>query len=99
MEYTIKESDDGSFNLLVNNYTLVKLFYKGERVRSPITRERAEELINTIKCMVETEYPIDTLDEEDYQPSEFHKMLDELVEDKDGAESLMKLMLLSELLS
>ena len=92
MEYSIKE-DEGSYVLNVNSYTLARIYFKSDRVVSPITKEKAEEMINLLKCMVESEYPISELNEKDYEPSEFNKMLEEMDE-----EDVFKMMLMGALL-
>lgn len=92
MEYSIKEGD-GCYLLQVNSYTLVKVWFDSDKVKSPITKEKAEELINLLKCMVESEYPISELDEEDYEPSEFSKILEEMDEDE-----LFKMMMMGAML-
>ena len=94
LEYSIiEDKDGGSYLLQVNSYTLVKIFFKTDRVASPITKEKAEELINTIKCMVESEYPVSELNGEDYEPSDFHKMLEKMDE-----EDVFKMMMMGALL-
>lgn len=94
LEYSIiEDKDGGSYLLQVNSYTLVKIFFKTDRVASPITKEKAEELINTIKCMVESEYPASELIEEDYEPSGLSKMLEEMDE-----EDVFKMMMMGALL-
>lgn len=93
LEYSVEKGDDGSFNLRVNSYTLVKIFFKSDRVASPITKEKAEEFINTIRCMVESEYPASELIEEDYEPSGLSKMLEEMDE-----EDVFRMMMMGALL-
>ena len=93
LEYSVKWDDDGSVLLQLNSYTLVKIYFKSDRVASPITKEKAEEFINTIKCMVESEYPVSELNGEDYEPSAFHKMLEDMDE-----EDLLKMMMMGALL-
>lgn len=90
--YSIVHDEDGFFNLMVGHYTIVKIFYKSDRVASPISKEKAEEFINTFKCMVESEYPSDSLNEDDYKPSLFDKFLESL--DEEEMESLAKIMAL-----
>lgn len=89
MEYEVKDNDNGSFHVLLNNFTLVKVYYKSDKVATPLSRGKAEELANTIKCIVESEYPISELNEEDYQPSGFAKLLESL--DDEGKDALADL--------
>lgn len=93
LEYSVKVDDDGSVLLQLNSYTLVKIYFDSERVVSPISKEKAEELINTVKCMVESEYPASGLIEEDYEPTGLSKMLEEMDE-----EDIFKMMMMGALL-
>ena len=77
LEYEIKDSEN-SFRLNLNSYTLVEVMYSAERCTTPMPKERAEELINKIKNLFELEFPVETLNEEEYEPSEFGKFLESL---------------------
>lgn len=89
VEYRVRDNDDGAIHVLLNNFTLVKVYYESERVRTPVSREKAYELANTIKCMVKSEYPTSEIDEDDYQPSGFSKFLESIGED--GRDALAEL--------
>ena len=107
-EYKIKDTDH-SFRVGIGAFSIMEIFYKHERCSTPVTKEKAEELANTFKAMVESAYPIDTLNKEDFEPSGFAKMLESLMEDDDdcdddcdcgssSASDLFKMMMLASML-
>lgn len=104
LEYEIKDSEN-SYRLCIGSYVLAEVMYKADRCTSPVSKEEAERLINRIKTHFELHYPIELLDEKEYEPSDFYKFLESLEEDDDGEEScskmgedLMKLMFLKAML-
>jgi len=107
-DYNYEIADSGhSFRLHINDYGIAEIYYEHERVNTPVTKEKAEELINMLKCLVETEYPIDSIDLSDYDQGLLGKLIDSLKEDddeddEDGSstsfEQFMKLMMLKSMM-
>ena len=92
-QYKIEDSDH-SYRVTLGNFGLVEIFYEHERCSTPVTKEKAEEIANTVKAMIESQYPIDSLNAEDYEPSDFAKMMEEMMED-DEVPSFLKMMALA----
>jgi competence protein ComGC len=87
MEYTIK-NENGHIKIMVGSFVLCSICYSMDRTKSPISEEKAEEWINIIKCMIESEYPASELDEDDYE-STLSKLLKDGDMDKDDLFGLM----------
>lgn len=96
-EYDIKDTDH-SFRVGLGHFSLAEIYYKHPRCETPVTKEKAEELANSLKAMIETQYPIEALNAEDYEPSESFKMFEEMMED-DDCPTLLKMMALSSMMS
>lgn len=96
-EYVIRDTDH-SFRIGLGNFGLAEIFYEHDRCQTPVTKEKAEELANSLKAMIETQYPIEALNAEDYEPSEIGKMFEEMMEDED-CPTLLKMMALSSMMS
>jgi len=86
LEYTIEHDENGRYGVCLNNYEIMSVYYSTDKCQSPISKEKAEELANTFKCMIESEYPSSELDEEDYEKS------------SSSMEDLFKLMLLKSMM-
>lgn len=83
-EYEVKDMG-GNICLQFRHYTVAQVYYEADRVKCPLSEEEANELMDIIKCWVETKHPASELNEEDYEPSphskEFIKFLEWLAED------------------
>ena len=104
LKYEIKDTEN-SFRLGIGSYVLAEVMYKADRCTTPMSREEAEKLIETIKTRFELQFPVESLDEKEYEPSDFYKFLESLEEDGNEEEShsklsedLMKLMFLKAML-
>lgn len=102
LEYEIKDTEN-SFRLSIGSYVLAEVMYKADKCATPMSREDAEKLIETIKNHFELQFPVESLDAEEYEPSNFYKFLESLEEDDDDSHSklsddLMKLMFLKAML-
>ena len=95
-EYVIKDTDH-SFRVSLGNFGLAEIFYEHDRCQTPVTKEKAEELAILIKTMIETEYPIEALNAEDYEPSDTYKCFEEMMED-DDCPSFLKMMALASIM-
>lgn len=101
-KYEINDTEN-SFKLCIGSYVLAEVMYKADRCTTPMSREEAEKLIENIKNHFELQFPVESLDAEEYEPSDFHKFLESLEEDDDEKHSkmssdLMKLMFLKAML-
>lgn len=83
LKYEIKDTGN-SFRLGISSYTLVEVMYSTERCTTPMEKDGAEKLIGRIKGAFEFDYPVETLNEEDYEPSEFYKMMESVFGDDDS---------------
>lgn len=81
-EYIIKDTDH-SFRVGLGAYGLMEIFYKHPKCQTPVTKEKAEELANTFKAMIESAYPLDSLNKEDFEQSKFGKFLEKMMDDDD----------------
>lgn len=80
MEYEVVYEEEGAWNLQVNGFGIAKIYFEAERCSSPLSSEEAKEILETVKCLVESKHPASELKEEDYEPSDFGKFLKALGE-------------------
>ena len=106
LEYEIKDTEN-SFRLGIGSYVLAEVMYKSDKCTTPMSKDDAEKLIKHIKNHFELMYPVETLDEEEYEPSDFYKFLESLEKEDGDCEDescskmgadLMKLMFLKAML-
>ncbi len=103
LKYEINDTEN-SFKLCIGSYVLAEVMYKADRCTTPMSREEAEKLIENIKNHFELQFPVESLDAKEYEPSDFHKFLESLGEDDDDgkhskmSDDLMKLMFLKAML-
>lgn len=79
-EYIIKDTGH-SFRVSIGSYGLMEIFYKHERVQTPVSKDKAEEWANHFKTLVSAEYPFSELDMEDYESTEFGKLMEMMLAD------------------
>ena len=92
-EYRIDDTDH-SFRVSIGTYGLAEVFYEHPRCQTPVTKEKAEELANSLKAMIETQYPIEALDAEDYKSTLTEEFFEKMMED-DDCPSFLKMMALA----
>lgn len=80
VEYRIVDTEDGEMVLLLGAFTIFKVYYTYDKCRSPVTREKADELLTMLKCILESEYPIESLDSEKYE-SQLDKFIIKMMKD------------------
>lgn len=104
LKYEIKDTEN-SFRVCIGSYVIAEVMYKADRCTTPMSREEAEKLIETIKNHFELQFPVESLDAEEYEPSDFYKFLESLEGNEDDDEKhskmsddLMKLMFLKAML-
>lgn len=101
LKYEINDTEN-SFKLCIGSYVVAEVMYKAERCTTPMSREEVEKLIENIKTRFELQFPVESLDEKEYEPSDFHKFLESLEDDDEKhskmSDDLMKLMFLKAML-
>lgn len=100
LKYEINDTEN-SFRLCIGSYTLAEVMYKADRCTTPMSKEEAEKLIETIKNHFELQFPVESLDAEEYEPSDFYKFLESLEDDDSHSklsDDLMKMMFLKAML-
>ena len=83
LEYKINYEEDGSYDLVVNGFGIARIYFKTSNCQSPLSDEEAKEIVEAVKCMVESKHPASELNEEDYKSKlgEFLKFLAEMMEE------------------
>ena len=90
-EYELKVDDDGEVFVNLGKYTVCRLYYSTDRVKSPLSQERAKALGEALILILNEEYPADEF--EGYDKGKFEEILE-----TDEGEELLKMFLMGKLL-
>ena len=91
-EYELRVDDDGEVFVNLGKYTVCRLYYSTDRVKSPLSQERAKQLGEALILILKEEFPADQVDE-DYEKGRLEELLD-----SEGGEELFKMFLMGKML-
>lgn len=90
-EYELKVDDDGEVFVNLGKYTVCRLYYSTDNVKSPLSQERAKSLGEALILILNEEYPADEF--EGYDKGKFEEILE-----TDEGEELFKMFLMGKML-